>query len=122
MNLHSVAAGLRRVLQGAGTTAASLGREATLYYSVSGEIRQIREKSGYWLMLSSTGIFCWWYTSAMLHSIGHALATVLIVLGVIALRLLLPSPLTDKYVIQYLPKSWRRWLLDKPQPSAKERA
>jgi len=57
----------------------------------------------------------------MLQSIGHALPTALIVSGVIALRLLLPSPLTDKYIIRYLPNGWRRWLLDKPQPSANER-
>jgi hypothetical protein len=61
----------------------------------------------------------WWYALAMFHSIGNALATILIVLGVIALRLLLPSPLTDKYMIRYLPKSWQRWLSGYPKSSAK---
>jgi hypothetical protein len=55
----------------------------------------------------------------MLQSIGHALLTVFIVIGLIALRLLWPSPLTDKYVIRYLPNSWQRWLLDQPKSCAK---
>jgi len=56
----------------------------------------------------------------MLQSIGHALLIFFIVLGLIAFRLLWPTPLTDKLVIRYLPKSWQRWLLDKPQSSAKK--
>ena len=55
----------------------------------------------------------------MLHGIEHAIPTALIVLGLIALRLLLPSPLTDKYIIRYLPKNWQRWLFYQSKPSAK---
>jgi len=45
------------------------------------------------------------------------------VVGLIALRLLLwPSPLTDKHMIRYLPKSlqrWPRWLWDQQNSSKK---
>jgi hypothetical protein len=61
-----------------------------------------------------------WYTFVMFYSIEHALLILFIVLGLIAFRLLWPTPLTDKLVIRYLPKSWQRWLLDKPHSSAKK--
>ena len=77
--------------------------------------------AGWWVMTHfvSSLDFRAWYTLRMLYSIGHALPIFLIVLGLIAFRLIWPNPLADKVTIRYLPKSWQRWLLDKPRSSLK---
>ena len=78
--------------------------------------------AGWWVMTHfvSSLDFRAWYTLRMLYSIGHALPIFLIVLGLIAFRLIWPNPLADKVTIRYLPKSWQRWLLDKPRSSVEK--
>jgi hypothetical protein len=60
----------------------------------------------------------------MFQSIDHGFLVFLFVAGLVVLRLLFwPSPLTDKHMIRYLPKSlqrWPRWLWDTPRSSDKK--